>query len=76
MIINVDCYVDKGFEYLNEDILSRKIVYVLIRYERFENVYFCKKRDFCGLNLKYIGFYDVWMFRLFVLDIVVISWFE
>ncbi|XP_068744337.1 uncharacterized protein [Montipora capricornis] len=64
MIINADCYVDKGFEYLNEDILSRKTVYALTRHERLENVHFCKKRDFCGPNSKYIGSHDAWMFRL------------
>lgn len=64
MIINADCYVDKGFEYLNEDLLSLKTLYALTRHETFENVNFCKKIDFCGPNSKYIGSHDAWLFKL------------
>lgn len=64
MIINADCYIDKGFEYLTEDLLSLKTLYALTRHETSENVNFCKKIDFCGPNSKYIGSHDAWLFKL------------
>lgn len=66
MIINADCYVDKGFEYLDENILSKKTMYVLTRHETPENVRLCNARDFCGPKSKYIGSHDAFLFRLLV----------
>lgn len=64
MIINADCYIDKGFEYLTEDLLSLRTLYALTRHETSENVNLCKKVDFCGPNSKYIGSHDAWLFKL------------
>ena len=66
MIMNADCYVDKGFERLNESILNRKTMYALTRHETPENVRLCKAEDFCGPTAKYIGSHDAFLFRLLV----------
>jgi len=66
MIVNADCYVDKGFEQLNETILNRKAMYALTRYETPENVRHCNARDFCGPTAKYQGSHDAFLFRLLV----------
>ena len=66
MIMNADCYVDKGFEHLDENILNNKTMYALTRHETSENVRLCKARDFCGPKTKYIGSHDAWLFRLLV----------
>ena len=66
MIMNADCYVDKGFEQLNESILSRKTMYALTRHETPENVRLCNARDFCGPRSSYIGSHDAFLFRLLV----------
>ena len=62
--MNADCYVDKGFEQLNESILNNKIMYALSRHETPENVRLCKARDFCGPTTKYIGSHDAFLFKL------------
>ena len=64
MIMNADCYVDKGFERLNESILNRKTMYALTRHETPENVRLCKARDFCGPTATYHGSHDAFLFRL------------
>ena len=64
MIMNADCYVDKGFEYLDENILGNKTMYALTRHETEENVRHCKVTDFCGTKAKYIGSHDAFLFRL------------
>ena len=67
MIMNADCYVDKGFERLDESILNRKTMYALTRHETPENVQFCKAKDFCGPTSKYgSGSHDAFLFRLLV----------
>ena len=66
MIINADCYVDKGFEYLNEGILDKGTMYALTRHETHEHVRLCNATDFCGPNSKYIGSHDAFLFRLLV----------
>ena len=66
MIMNADCYVGKGFEYLDQDILSKKTVYALTRHETRENVRLCNAKDFCGPKSNYIGSHDAWLFRLLV----------
>lgn len=62
MIIQADCYVDKGFENLNDSLLNRKILYALSRHETPENVRQCKTRNMCGR--RYIGSHDAYLFRL------------
>ena len=66
MIMNADCYVDKGFERLDESILSKKTMYALTRHETPENVRLCNARDFCGPRATYIGSHDAFLFRLLV----------
>jgi len=64
MIINTDCYVDKGFEYLSENIPNNKTMYALTRHETAENVRLCNVSNFCGPNSNYIGSHDAFLFRL------------
>ena len=64
MIMNADCYVDKGFEQLDESILNKKTMYALTRHESPENVRLCNAEDFCGPNAKYRGSHDAFLFRL------------
>ena len=64
MIMNADCYVDKGFEQLDESILNKKTMYALTRHESPENVRLCNAEDFCGPNSKYRGSHDAFLFRL------------
>ena len=64
MIINADCYIDKGFENLDENILNKKTMYVLTRHETPANVHLCNARDFCGPRSTYIGSHDAFLFRL------------
>ena len=66
MIMNADCYVDKGFERLDESILNRKTMYALTRHETPASVRYCNARDFCGPTAKYIGSHDAFLFRLLV----------
>jgi len=66
MIMNADCYVDKGFERLDESILNRKTMYALTRHETPENKLLCKTRDFCGPKSHYMGSHDAFLFRLLV----------
>ena len=66
MIMNADCYVDKGFEQLNENILNNKTMYALSRHETPENVRLCNARDFCGPTSKNTGSHDAFLFRLLV----------
>ena len=66
MIMNADCYVGKGFEYVDENILNNKTMYALTRHETRENVRLCDGKDFCGPKSKYIGSHDAWLFRLLV----------
>ena len=66
MIMNADCYVDKGFEQLNESILNRKTMYALTRHETPENGRLCNARDFCGPRSYYFGSHDAFLFRLLV----------
>ncbi|XP_022782596.1 uncharacterized protein LOC111323495 [Stylophora pistillata] len=64
MVLNADCYVHRGFEKLDESILSRKTMYALTRHESAENIRLCNARDFCGPRSKYIGSHDGFLFRL------------
>ena len=64
MIIHTDCYVDKGFENLSENIPNNRTVYALTRHETTENVRNCNVIDFCGPKTKYIGSHDAFLFRL------------
>ena len=66
MIMNADCYVDKGFERVNESILNKKTMYALTRHETPENVRLCNARDFCGPTAKYGASHDAFLFRLLV----------
>ena len=66
MIMNADCYVDKGLEHVDESILNNKTMYALTRHETPENVRICNARDFCGPTSKYIGSHDAFLFRLLV----------
>ena len=66
MIMNADCYVDKGFEQLNVSILNNKTMYALTRHETPENKRVCKVRDLCGPRSHYIGSHDAFLFRLLV----------
>ena len=66
MIMNADCYVDKGFEQLNVSILNNKTMYALTRHETPENKRVCKVRDFCGPRSHYMGSHDAFLFRLLV----------
>ncbi|XP_068746011.1 uncharacterized protein [Montipora capricornis] len=64
MLMNGDCYIDTGFEHLDETILSKKTMYALTRHETAENVRLCGVTDFCGPTAKYIGSHDAFLFRL------------
>ena len=64
MIMNADCYVDKGFEQLNVTILNNKTMYALTRHETPENVRLCNAKDFCGPTSHYHGSHDAFLFRL------------
>ena len=64
MIMNADCYVDKGFEQLDESILNKKTMYALTRHESPENVRLCNARDFCGPKAPLLGSHDAFLFRL------------
>ena len=64
MVMNADCYVDKGFEQLDESILNRKTMYALTRHETPENVRLCKAEDFCGPKATYMGSHDAFLVRL------------
>ena len=64
MIINADCYVDKGFEYLDENVLNKRTMYALTRHETPEHIRHCNGRNFCGPSSKYIGSHDAFLFRL------------
>ena len=64
MIMNADCYVDKGFELVDESILNNKTMYALTRHETPENVRLCRAREFCGPTSKYGGSHDAFLFRL------------
>lgn len=64
MVMNADCYVDKGFDKLDESILTNKTMYALTRHETPENVRLCNARDFCGSRAEYIGSHDAFLFRL------------
>ena len=66
MIMNADCYVDRGFEQLDESILNNKTMYALTRHETPENVQLCNARDFCGPTTRYRGSHDAFLFRLLV----------
>ena len=66
MIMNADCYVDKGFEQLNVTILNNKTMYALTRHETPENIRLCNARDFCGPTATYRGSHDAFLFRLLV----------
>ena len=66
MIMNSDCYVDRGFEQLNETILINKTMYFLTRHETPEKVRLCHTTDFCGEKSKYIGSHDAFLFRFLV----------
>ena len=66
MIMNADCYVDKGFEQLNVGILNRKTMYALTRHETLENERLCNASDFCGPRSQYKGSHDAFLFRLLV----------
>ena len=66
MIMNADCYVDKGFEQLNVTILNNKTMYALTRHETPENIRLCNARDFCGPTATYHGSHDAFLFRLLV----------
>ena len=66
MIMNADCYVDKGFERLKESILNNKTMYALTRHETPKNVQLCKAKDFCGPTATYHGSHDAFLFRLLV----------
>jgi len=64
MIINADCYVDKGFEYLDENVLNNRTMYALTRHETHEHIRHCNAKDYCGPSSKYIGSHDAFLFRL------------
>ena len=66
IIMNADCYVDKGFEQLNVNILNRKTMYALTRHETPENKRLCNARDMCGPEAHYSGSHDAFLFRLLV----------
>ena len=66
MIMNADCYVGNGFEYLDESILNNKTMYALTRHETPENARLCHAGDFCGSQARYVGSHDAWLFRLLV----------
>ena len=64
--MNADCYVDKGFERLDENILNNKTMYAFIRHETSENVRLCNARGFCGPMTRYRSSHDAFLFRLLV----------
>ena len=66
MIMNADCYVDQGFEHLDENKLGNKTMYSLTRHEKLDDPsHKCAGRiDFCGPQSAYQGSHDAWLFRL------------
>ena len=66
IIINSDCYVDKGFELLDKNILSNKTMYALTRHGPPANSDLCIAPDpaKCDPGYHYIGSHDAWVFRL------------
>ena len=64
MTMNADCYIDKGFEHLDENILSNKTMYFLTRHGAPVNSGLCTVPDMCGPNYRYIGSHDALVFRL------------
>ena len=64
IIMNADCYLDKGFEHLDENILSKKTMYSLTRHGPPANRGLCPVADMCGPNYRYQGSHDAWVFRL------------
>lgn len=64
MVMNSDCYVHRGFEKLDESILSRKTMYALTRHESEENIRLCDATDLCGPKSKFQGSHDGFLFRL------------
>ena len=67
IIMNADCYVDKGFELLDENILSNnKTMYALTRHGPPVNSGLCVAPDHfkCDPGYRYRGSHDAWVFRL------------
>jgi len=64
IIMNADCYVGKGFEHLDENILGKKTMYSLTRHGKPTADGLCSVPDMCGPNYRYIGSHDAWVFRL------------
>lgn len=64
MIMNADCYVGKGFEHLDDNILRQKTMYSLTRHGPPANSGLCSVPDMCGPNYAYQGSHDAWVFRL------------
>jgi len=64
MIMNADCYVGKGFEHLDNNILRKKTMYSLTRHGPPAKSGLCSVPDMCGPNYPYQGSHDAWVFRL------------
>lgn len=64
VIINADCYIGKGFENLDPDILSQKTIYALTRHETTYAIEHCNSRNLCSSSVKYIGSHDAFVLHL------------
>lgn len=66
IIINADCFVHKGFELLDENILNNKTMYSLTRHGPPANSSLCPVLDRynCDPGSRYYGSHDAWVFRL------------
>ena len=66
IIMNADCYVDKGFELLDKNILSNKTMYALTRHAPPANSGLCPVPGpfKCDPGSRYYGSHDAWVFRL------------
>ncbi|XP_067027905.1 uncharacterized protein [Acropora muricata] len=66
IIMNADCFVHKGFELLDENILNNKTMYSLTRHGPSANSSLCPVVDRykCNPGSRYYGSHDAWVFRL------------
>ena len=64
VIINADCYIGKGFENVERNLLKQRVVYALTRHESPASMRNCNTTDFCGPKAKYIGSHDAFVFHL------------
>ena len=63
IIMNADCHLDRGFEYLEKKKLRKKTMYSLTRHGPSANRGPCTVADICGPDILIKGFMTAWVFR-------------